>query len=309
MRRRLVAATLALYAAFVAANAPAAHAESGQPSCRVLPCAETRTTSGAIEVSAQALSAIDSSGLRIASNTASNGPVLFAWNLRDPCTAEDAAAGVSCDARTRACPQIEGQVVQFLIVQRQRLAQQGRVPVEDLAPSSETPVGAAYGPVIVDGGACVDITALNPPPSPGEVFRYFQTLPLPDLPTQQQPPGNALAGLPVVFFTDGPTTQTFTVNIRGFTVDIVATASAFSWDTGDGTVLRTTDPGAPYPDHTISHDYRSGTYTAALTTTWSGTYSVDGGATADVPGTTTTDGPPATFTVLQASPVLTNPFD
>ena len=163
--------------------------------------------------------------------------------------------------------------------------------------------------MIVDGGACVDITALNPPPSPAEVFRYFQTLPLPDLPTQQQPPGNALTGLPVVFYTDGPTTQTFTVNIRGFSVDIVATASAFSWDTGDGTVLRTTDPGAPYPDHTISHDYRSGTYTAALTTTWSGTYSVDGGATADVPGTTTTDGPPATFTVLQASPVLTNPFD
>ncbi|WP_448610156.1 hypothetical protein [Geodermatophilus sp. URMC 60] len=175
------------------------------------------------------------------------------------------------------------------------------------------PLGSAPGTPV--GGweplarACVDITALNPPPSPAEVFRYFQTLPLPDLPTQQQPPGNALAGLPVVFYTDGPTTQTFTVDIRGFTVDIVATATGFTWDTGDGTVLRTTDPGAPYPDHTISHDYRSGTYTAALTTTWSGTFSVDGGATADVPGTTTTDGPPATLTVLQASPVLTNPFD
>jgi hypothetical protein len=179
----------------------------------------------------------------------------------------------------------------------------GFTPPPDSAPG--TPVGD-WEPL---GRACVDITALNPPPSPAEVYRYFQTLPLPDLPTQQQPPGNALAGLPVVFYTDGPTTQTFTVNIRGFTVDIVATASAFSWDTGDGTVLRTTDPGAPYPDHTISHDYRSGTYTAALTTTWSGTYSVEGGATADVPGTTTTDGPPTTFTVLQASPVLTNPFD
>ena len=175
------------------------------------------------------------------------------------------------------------------------------------------PLGAPPGSPVGDwqplARACIDITALNPPPSPAEVFRYFQTLPLPDLPTQQQPPGNALAGLPVVFYTDGPTSQTFTVNLRGFTVDIVATASAFSWDTGDGTVLRTTDPGAPYPDHTISHDYRSGTYTAALTTTWSGTYSVDGGATADVPGTTTTDGPPATFTVVQASPVLVDPRD
>jgi hypothetical protein len=221
----------------------------------------------------------------------------------------DAAAGVACDSRTRACPQVEGRVIQFLVVQRQRLAQSDGSAIENVAPPAGTTPGSVYGPVIVDGGACVDITALNPPPSPAEVYRYFQTLPLPDLPTQQQPPGNALAGLPVVFYTDGPTTQTFTVNIRGFTVDIVATASAFTWDTGDGTVLQTTDPGAPYPDHTISHDYRSGTYTASLTTTWSGTFSIDGGATADVPGTTTTDGPPATFTVLQASPVLTNPFD
>jgi hypothetical protein len=127
--------------------------------------------------------------------------------------AEDAAAGISCDSRTRACPQVEGRVIQFLIVQRQRLAQEDGSAVEDIAPPVGTVPGSAYGPVIVDGGACVDITALNPPPSPDEVFRYFQTLPLPDLPTQQQPPGNALAGLPVVFYTDGPTTQTFTVNV------------------------------------------------------------------------------------------------
>ena len=195
-----------------------------------------------------------------------------------------------------------------MVIERQRLVLPDGVTADGFDPLG-APIGSAVGSWLPFARGCVDITALNPPPSPGEVFRYFQELTLPDLSTQQQPPGNALAGLPVVFYTDGPTTETFTVDIRGFTVDIVATASAFSWDTGDGTVLRTTDPGAPYPDHTISHDYRSGTYTAALTTTWSGTYSVDGGATADVPGTTTTDGPPATFTVLQASPVLTNPFD
>ena len=309
MSRRIWSATLTFIAAILAANVQVAHAESETFGCRTFPCPETTATSGAIQVSAQAISDINSNGLRIASNSVSTGPALFAWSLRDPCTAEDAAAGVSCDSRTRACPQVEGRVIQFLIVQRQRLAQADGSAIEDVAPPRGTAPGSVYGPVIVDGGSCVDITALNPPPSPGEVYRYFQTLPLPDLPTQQQPPGNALAGLPVVFYTDGPTTQTFTVDIRGFTVDIVATASGFTWDTGDGTVLQTTDPGAPYPHHTISHDYRSGTYTASLTTTWSGTFSLDGGATADVPGTTTTDGPPATFTVLQASPVLTNPFD
>jgi hypothetical protein len=157
--------------------------------------------------------------------------------------------------------------------------------------------------------ACVDITALNPPPSPGEVFRYFQTLPLPRLTTSQQPPGSGLSGLPVIFFTDGPTTQTFTVTIRGFTVDITATATSFTWHTGDGADLTTTDPGAPYPDQTITHDYRSGSYTAFLTTTWGATFSVNGGASAPVQGTTTTDGPPVSFTVLQAHAVLTNPYD
>jgi hypothetical protein len=33
------------------------------------------------------------------------------------------------------------------------------------------------------------------------------------------------------------------------------------------------------------------------------------GAPANVPGTTTTDGPPVTFDVLEARPVLTNPYD
>ena len=141
------------------------------------------------------------------------------------------------------------------------------------------------------------------------MFRYFQTLPLPQLTTQQQPPGNGLVGLPVIFFTDNPTTQTFTVDIRGFDVDITARATTFTWHTGDGTTLTTTDPGAPYPRHTITHDYRAGTWTAFLTTTWAATYSVDGGAPADVPGTTTTDGPPVTFTVLQARTVLTSPYD
>ncbi|GAB4082324.1 hypothetical protein [Modestobacter muralis] len=141
------------------------------------------------------------------------------------------------------------------------------------------------------------------------MFRYFQTLPLPQLTTRQQPPGEALVGLPVIFFTDSPTTQVFTVDIRGFAVTITARATSFAWTTGDGTTLITTDAGAPYPDQTITHDYAAGTYTAGLTTTWGGTFSVDGGAAADVPGTTTTDGAPATFTVREARAVLTNPYD
>ncbi|MGY1812802.1 hypothetical protein [Blastococcus sp. SYSU D00820] len=180
---------------------------------------------------------------------------------------------------------------------------------EGISAAPGAPVGSPVGSWQGFITTCVDITELNPAPSPAEVFRYFQQLPLPRLTTQQQPPGNALVGLPVVFFTDDPVTQTFTVDIRGFTVDIVATAQSYTWHTGDGAHLTTTDPGAPYPDHTVTHDYAAGTYTASLTTTWGATFSVDGGASEEVPGTTTTDGPPVTFTVLEAHAVLTNPYD
>ena len=139
----------------------------------------------------------------------------------------------------------------------------------------------------------------------------FQRLPLPTLTTQHQPPGNGLSGLPVIFYTDSPTAQTFTVDIRGFSVVIEAKATRYTWHTGDQATpeVTSTDPGQPYPNETIEHDYRSGTYTASLTVTWGATFTVDGSAPADVPGITTTDGPPVTFGVLQARPVLTNPYD
>jgi hypothetical protein len=176
------------------------------------------------------------------------------------------------------------------------------------------PNGAQFGdPVgdwVTDRQGCMDVTPLNPPPSAAEVFSYFERLPLPQLTTQHQPPGDGLTGLPVIFYTDSPTTQTFTVDIRGFSVVIEATAEQFTWHTGDPTgEVVSTEPGHPYPDQTIEHSYRSGTYTAYLTVTWGATFTVNGSAPADVPGTTTTDGPPVTFDVLQARAVLTNPYD
>jgi hypothetical protein len=230
------------------------------------------------------------------------------WRLRSQCEVTDAEQG-ACEGGQTVCEQPPGRLVGYYIVQAQRLVRADGLPVDELNPPAGTAPGAPYGQWATAFAGCVDVTDLNPPPSPAEVFRFFQTLPLPELATQQQPPGDGLVGLPVIFFTDSPTTQTFTVDIRGFDVDIEARAVQFDWHTGDGTTLTTTDPGAPHPDQTITHDYRAGTYTASLTTTWGGTFSVDGGASADVPGTTTTDGPPTTFTVLQARTILTNPYD
>ncbi len=235
----------------------------------------------------------------------------YTYQLSDPCVVNDRATGSCTRADDVECMSPPGRVVENLVIEQRRLAisgPDGTTTVDGFA-SGGVPAGTPVGPWIPGDRGCVDITALNPPPSPGEIFSYFQTLPLPQLPTKQQPPGNGLVGLPVIFFTDGPTTQTFTLDIRGFTVDIAATATGFTWHTGDGTDLATTSPGAPYPGHTISHEYASGTYSASLTTTWSAVFSVNGGLTVAVPGSTTTEGPPVTFGVLQARPVLTNPFD
>jgi hypothetical protein len=233
----------------------------------------------------------------------------YAYRLSSPC-AVDTDAGDACRPDDDAlCPSPPDRIVQVMVVEQRLLVLPGGSTIDPSFDPEGAAPGTAVGPWLSLVRACVDITALNPPPSPAEVFRYFQTLPLPELTTQQQPPGDGLVGLAVIFYTQSPTTQTFTVDIRGFTVDIVAAAIQFTWHTGDGTDLTSTDPGAPYPDQTVTHDYSSGTYTAFLTTTWGATFSVDGGASTPVPGTTTTDGPPVTFAVLQARPVLTNPYD
>lgn len=239
----------------------------------------------------------------------------YTYQLSEPCVVDDRNTGACRGTDFRDCPSPPDRVVKDLIIERRRLVLPdasgtgtGTTTIDGF-PVGNAAVGTAVGDWVSVGRACTDITALNPPPSPGEIYRYFQTLPLPHLATRQQPPGNGLVGLPVIFFTEDPTTQTFDLTIRGFQVRIVAGATSFTWHTGDGHDVTSTDPGAPYPRQTVTHDYRSGTYTAHVTTTWGATFSVDGGASVAVPGTTTTDGPPVTFSVLQAHAVLTNPYD
>ncbi|MGY1696836.1 hypothetical protein ACI780_18210 [Geodermatophilus sp. SYSU D00814] len=233
----------------------------------------------------------------------------YIWRLRPPCVIAEDGGDLCTPFDFQDCPAEPGQVVRFLTVQQR--------PVVRPDGTAVIPVPAGFLPGDLLGAwtdvrtACVDITALNPPPSPEEVFTYFQRLPLPQLTTQHAPPGDGLSGLPVVFWTDSPATQTFTVDIRGFTVVIVARAEQYTWRTGDpaAPTLTSTEPGGAYPDHAAEHLYRSGTYSASLTVTWGATFTVDGSAPADVPGTTTTDGPPATFDVVEATAVLTDPYD
>jgi hypothetical protein len=299
MKRLFVTLVLAL--GFLCAVVSPAHA------CLGLACEEPEVGIGDSSLEASFVWQTPA-GAWFASNQA---PVAhpYTYALTRPCIADDRDTGTCRPSDFIECPVPPGRVVEDLILERRRLVLPDGTAADGYTPAPGTPSGTEVGPWVRLVRACVDVTALNPAPSPGEVFRYFQELPLPELATKQQPPGNGLVGLPVIFYTDGPTTQTFTLDIRGFTVDIVAGATSFTWHTGDGTDLTSADPGAPYPHQTVTHDYASGTYTAYLTTTWGATFSVDGGASVAVPGTTTTDGPPVTFDVLQARTVLTNPYD
>ncbi len=103
----------------------------------------------------------------------------------------------------------------------------------------------------------------------------LEDLPLPPPGLQSQPPGGTAVNLPTVFWSDDTAPITISVTLRGFSASLTATPSSWRWDFGDGTSLTTAQPGAPYPNHSITHTYLGrGTVTATVTTTWVGTVEV-----------------------------------
>lgn len=117
--------------------------------------------------------------------------------------------------------------------------------------------------------------------------------------TIQPDTGWVLTTVPTVVYVDR-TARTMTTTLLGTRVRIRATPSAYSWTWGDGASTVTSQPGAAYPNQTIAHTYmnREGPVTIGLTTTWTGSYSTDGGATwRAAPGTAHTTSTPVTVTV------------
>jgi hypothetical protein len=150
----------------------------------------------------------------------------------------------------------------------------------------------------------------------------FQRLPLAPTVTKIQPPVDhrILVNWGVIATAD-PAPQDLTTTLLGHPVTVHAVPATYTWDFGDRSrPLVTTEPGVPYPSggkkpkHTQkgtnfpigSHGYpypHLGTYTITLTTTWTGTYQIDGSPTQyPITGTatTTTTHPPLTVTELHS---------
>jgi len=128
--------------------------------------------------------------------------------------------------------------------------------------------------------------------TPAIVEREFKSLPI-KAPELHQQNDIALIWANTNFYTD-PGDQTLTTTILGHDVTITATPVTYTFDYGDTTQTTTTDPGyavdkAGYDFETpTSHVYEdTGKTHARVTTTFTGSYSVDGGPDQDIPGTAT----------------------
>ncbi|MFW6869319.1 PKD domain-containing protein [Nocardioides sp. CPCC 206347] len=151
-----------------------------------------------------------------------------------------------------------------------------------------------------------------PPDSGPEVLTVsivrtaFAELKLPAAKLVIQPPdGLTLVNFDTNFYTTSTRPISRTVTLLGQQVTLEATPAEFHWIFGDGQSLATSEPGAPYPDLTITHNYlRTGTYQPSLDTVFTGRFRVGGGPWRQIPGTVTINGAGQALRAIEAQPKL-----
>lgn len=138
---------------------------------------------------------------------------------------------------------------------------------------------------------------------PAAAARAFQEMQIAPSEVNVQPPdGWTLVNVDTIAFAD-TAPRTMSTSLFGIPVEIRAVPSTYTWDFGDGSApLVTTDPGAPYPAHTIAHAYaKKGVATILLTTTWHGQFRLAGEPTwRDVAGEGTTVSSSGSLEILEA---------
>jgi hypothetical protein len=145
--------------------------------------------------------------------------------------------------------------------------------------------------------------------TPAMLRHAFRDLPFARPHTHVQPEGNiTLVNLPTYYQVRWPTTgyqpgETTTITLLGATITIRPTATAYTYDFGDGTHHGpTTDPGGTYPTGHITHTYLDTNpgEPSHITATYSGQYKLPHGTWQDIGITIPVTGPTTTVTVKQA---------
>ena len=99
---------------------------------------------------------------------------------------------------------------------------------------------------------------------------------LPPLAPRAQPPLGAVVTLPVGLRSGQRPPVDRAWEVAEMRV-VLHVSPLWEWRFGDGTGLRTTQPGDRWPRLTVSHAYaRPGSYRVRVVTTWTATYTVDG---------------------------------
>jgi hypothetical protein len=115
-----------------------------------------------------------------------------------------------------------------------------------------------------------------------------------------KPNGTTLVNYDTTFHTDAKSYVLAPVQLLSHRVVVTAHPKQYDWYFGDGTSALDAGPGQPDASD-VSHRYRNtGSVSPYVVITWTGTFTVDGGAQREVFGTARTTGPGTPLQVKQA---------
>ena len=267
------------------ANAPAAKAEDGVPAN---PCLQNPAACGLAQGSTFDFSQHGSqSGKKDKGTSVSfTGPKTATYYDYAPaCSQNDRTGDTLCGAAVSLCPDPDIAYWEWIKV-----------------------VDRATGDTITDWRrqpSSVCIGPSDPRLSPtlaiqGFITTQFKRLMILKADVHAQPDGDTLVNYDTGFYT---TTRAVTLpefSLLGSTIRVTAHPQRYDWTFGDGTTADDAGPGAK-DALDVSHTYRrTGSLRVSLTVTWTGTFTVDGGAARDVFGTAQTTSLPTPLQVKQA---------
>jgi len=154
------------------------------------------------------------------------------------------------------------------------------------------------------GWRLVDVVCLGPDEPgidpavaiPAIVERDFERVVVVRGEAEVSPKPETLVNVATRFRTDAPASYVIPLSILGQSVVITAKAEKYTWHFGDGHSKTSYEP-AGFVEHTYS---QAAPRQAYVVITWSGSFTVNGGASQAIAGTVTTQGVPAEVVVREA---------